>query len=170
MPTADGPRIPDPGFAGDDGSADPVLRAALAAYADGSGRQVEVLAALQASRLLVPVVALAGELDVDPGGLVREKTSDMATVLLARPDGRRGMLAFTGLDSLAAWDPAARPVPVPARLAARAAQQEEADALVLDVAGPARFAIQGQDLVALAAGWTLTRLGDRTGWIRPPTP
>lgn len=169
MSRDDGLRIPDPGFAGDDGAPDPALRELLAAYAEGRARQVEVLAAVQSSRLLVPVVALAGEVEVDDAGLVRDKTSDMAAVLLSRPDGRRGLLAFTGLDSLAAWDPQARPVPVPAALAARAAQQEEADALVLDVAGPARFAIEGPDLQGLAAGWQLTRVGDRSGWIRPPT-
>lgn len=170
MPIDDGQRIPDPGFAGDDGAADPALRELLAAYVEGRARQVDVLAAVRASRLLVPVVAVAGEVGADALGLVREKTSDMATVLLTRPDGRRGLLAFTGLDSLAAWDARARPVPVPAALAARAAQQEQADALVVDVAGPARFAIEPPDLQGLAAGWRLTRLGRRSGWIRPPTP
>lgn len=168
MPSDDGQRIPDPGFAGDDGAPDPALRELLAAYAVGRARQVDVLAAVQASRLLVPVVAVVGDVEVDAAGLVREKTSDMATVLLTRLDGRRGLLAFTGLDSLAAWDAQARPVPVAAAGAALAARQEGADALVLDVAGPARFAVEGPDLHGLAAGWQLTRLGERSGWIRPP--
>ncbi|MBP8539568.1 SseB family protein, partial [Streptomyces sp. MK37H] len=52
--------IPDPGFSGDDGSADPRLTAALAAWADDRSAEPEVLAALTDARLLVPVVAILG--------------------------------------------------------------------------------------------------------------
>jgi hypothetical protein len=128
-----------------------------------------VLAPLTTARLVVPVVAIAGEVEVDEAGLAHDKTSDMAAVLMTRPDGRRGLLAFTGTATLAAWDPAARPVPVSATTAARAALQEQADALVVDVGGPVRFVVQGEDLRALAAGWTLTSVGGRSAWIRPAT-
>ena len=158
--------IPDPGFGDDEGAADPAVTAALTAYADG-GALGEVLGALQDSRLLVPVVAVLGEVDVDEQGLAHDKTSDMAAVLVARPDGRRGLLAFSGQEAMRRWDPDARPVPVAAQLAAKAALQEGADALVVDVAGPASAAVAGDDLRALAAGWRLTRVGERTGWIRP---
>ncbi|MFS7877219.1 SseB family protein [Streptomyces asiaticus] len=56
--------IPDPGFSGDDGSADPRLTAALAAWADDRSAEPEVLAALTEARLLVPVVAILGEAEV----------------------------------------------------------------------------------------------------------
>ncbi len=46
-----------------------------------------------------------------------------------------------------------------ARLAAQSAIQDGADALVVDVAGPATFAIEGDDLTGLAAGWRLGRVG-----------
>ena len=159
--------IPDPGFPGDDGTADPALTAALAAYASGDGGYAAALAALVDSRVVVPVVAIAGEVEVDEAGLAHDKTSDMAAVLLTRPDGRRGLLAFSGTATLTAWDPDARPVPVTARTAARAALQEGADALVVDLAGPVRFPVEGEDLRGLAAGWTLGRVGDRSAWIRP---
>jgi hypothetical protein len=159
--------IPDPGFAGDDGAVDPALAALLASYAAGEVDRVAVLAGLTTARLLVPVVAVAGEVEVDDAGLARDKTSDMALVLMTRPDGRRGVLAFTGSAPMAAWDPAARPVPVTTRTAATAALQERADALVVDLAGPARFVVDGDDLHALAGGWRLTRVGERAGWIRP---
>lgn len=159
--------IPDPGFAGDDGTADPGLAAALSAYAAGTGEYVEVLAALQRGRLLVPVVAVLGEVEVDADGLALDKTSDMAAVLLTRPDGRRGLLAFTGAEALRSWSHDARPVPVAAATAAQAALQEQAHALVVDVAGPVRFPIEGEDLRGLAAGWRLTRVGERSAWIRP---
>ena len=160
-------RIPDPGFGNDDGSADPALTAALASYAAGTTGLAEVLGPLQTARLLVPVVAVLGEVEVDDRGLTHDKTSDMAAVLMARPDGRRGLLAFSGQETMRRWDPAARPVPVTAQLAAQAALQEQADALVVDLAGPASAVITGEDLEAVAAGWQLTRLGEHTGWIRP---
>lgn len=166
--TAEPPRLlPDPGYAADDGAGDPALTAALTSYAEARAGLAAALEVLQDARLLVPVVAVLGEVEVDGRGLAHDKSSDMAAVLVARPDGRRGLLAFSGTETLHRWDAQGRPVPVPARLAARAAVQEEADALVLDVAGPASAAITGEDLRALAAGWRLTRVGGRTGWIRP---
>lgn len=166
-PRFSGSRIPDPGFAGDTGQADPAVRDAMAAYAAVPARYVEALAALQRSRLLVPVVALLGEVEYDAAGLAHDKSSDMAAVLLQGPDGRQGLLAFTGQPSLTAWNPDARPVPVTTQTAARAALQDHADALVIDVAGPTMLAIEGDDLLAVASGWRLARVGERTGWVKP---
>lgn len=167
MPDHDRPRVPDPGFPGDDGSAAPEVTDALGRYAAGEADQATALAALLESRLLVPVVAMPGETEVGTDGLARDKTSDMATVLITRRDGRRGMLAFTSTDALAAWDPDARPVPVTTATAARAALEENADALVVDIAGPVRFVIRADDLTGAAEGWRLTRVGGRSAWIRP---
>src|SRR4051794_37144003 len=66
----------------DAGDADPALAAALAAYAADPAREPEVLAALAGARLLVPVVATLGEAETGPDGLVRDKSADMATVLM----------------------------------------------------------------------------------------
>jgi hypothetical protein len=159
--------IPDPGFAGDDGSADPQLAAALAGWARGEASYADVLRALQGARLLVPVVAVLGEVEHDEAGLAHDKTSDMATVLLRGADGRLALLAFTGTASLAAWNPEGRPVPVVAAVAARAALQDGAAALVVDLAGPTRFVVEADDLDGLAGGWTLARVGAETAWIRP---
>lgn len=160
--------IPDPGFAGDDGSTAREVAAALAAYdEDPRARHLDTLAVLQDSRVLVPVVAVLGEVEHDPGGLAHEKSSDMAAVLLTGQDGRRALLAFTGTAALAAWDAAARPVPVTLRKAALAAVQQEADALVVDVAGPVLFALEGELLRAVAAGSVLVRLPDGWGWTSP---
>ena len=63
----------------------------------------------------------------------------------------KGLLAFTGLDSLHAWDPAARPVPVSGSMAASAALDDDATALVIDVCGPVRHVVQGADLAGLAS-------------------
>jgi hypothetical protein len=65
--------------------------------------------------------------------------------------GQKGLLAFTGVDSLANWDPAARPVPVLGAEAAQSAIADGAEALVIDVAGPQRYVVTGIALVELAA-------------------
>lgn len=158
--------IPDPGFADDDGSADPGLAAALTTYA-GTGDSVPVLRTLCGARLLVPVVAVLGEVEHDERGLAHDKTSDMATVLLTGADGRQALLAFSSLQTLAAWRPDARPVPVSAVHAAQAAVSEGAAALLVDVAGPVVFAVEGADLEPLAAGWRLQSVGEGAGWVGP---
>jgi hypothetical protein len=163
-------RILESSFPDDTGAADPGVVAALAGAAGDASRYPEALVALQDSRLLVPVVAVLGEVEHDADGLAHDKSSDMAAVLLRGADGRLALLAFTGTDALAAWDPEARPVPVPARVAAQAALQDGAAALVVDLAGPARLVVQGEDLTGLAAGWSLARVGDGFGWIRPSSP
>ena len=176
--------IPDPGFADDDGGVDPVVATALAAYdrageADERSAHLDALAVLQDSRVLVPVVAVLDEVEYDapPGGgagsgLPREKSSDMAAVLMTGRDGRTALLAFTGTTSLDRWAQTydggeARPVPVPARQAARAALQDQAVALLVDVGGPVLFVIEGEDLRSLAAGHRLLRLDGRWAWVQP---
>ena len=91
----------------------------------------------------------------------------MATALLTGQDGRMALLAFTGLESLNAWRPDARPVPVAAVLAARSALQEGAAALVVDVAGPTPYALEGDLLDGLARGWTLVDTVDGPAWAEP---
>lgn len=137
-----GRRIATPdSFSGDDGRADPRWEAA---YADPD--HVEDL--LRAGvRLLVPIVAVLDEADAETGA---DKSSHMASVSLVQADGRRGLLAFTGVESLARWDPAARPVPVTSHQVAAAALEEGADGVLVDIAGPVRFAIDGEFLAELA--------------------
>lgn len=159
--------IPDPGFAGDDGAADPAVIQALSSYAaDPDRRHAATLEVLQHARLLVPVVAVLGEVEHDEQGLAHDKTSDMAAVLITGRDGRTALLSFTSTASMRTWNPEARPVAVSARLAARAALQDEADALLVDISGPVLFAIEGQDLRDLAEGLVLRRVGDGWGWTR----
>jgi hypothetical protein len=163
-----GVRLLGSAFPNDTGAADPTLQRALDDYAtapDDETAYAAALAALSGSRVLVPVVAVLGEVELDATGLAHDKSSDMATVLLTGADGRQALLAFTDISSLARWDPQARPVPVSTTVAARSAVQEGAAALLIDVAGPVRLVVEGEDLVRLAAGWTLGRVGDRWAWI-----
>jgi hypothetical protein len=160
--------LPDPGFDGDDGSTSALLSTALAAYAGAPDALHETtLEVLQDARLLVPVVAVLGEVEVDEQGRAHDKTSDMATVLMRGQDGRDALLAFTGTESMRRWDPAARPVPVSVATAAQAAVQDGAAALLVDVAGPVLFVVETDDLAELARGHRLVRVGDRHGWLRP---
>lgn len=159
--------IPDPGFADDDGSADPAVTAALAAYdASPQTAHAATLAVLQDSRVLVPVLAVLGEVEYDEQGLAHDKTSDMATVLITGRDGRTALLSFTSTAALEAWNPEARPVAVELRKAALSAIQDGADALLVDVAGPVLFAVEGEELQALAEGLVLRPVAGEghSGW------
>jgi len=140
------------GDPGDDGAPDPGVRAALDAYAAGRGSEHAALTALAACRLLVPVVALLTDAEPGgPGGLRQEKSSEMALPTLIGADGRAALPAFTCLDTLTRWRADARPVPVPAAGVWRSGLQD-ASAVVIDVAGPVPFAVDGARLAALAEG------------------
>jgi hypothetical protein len=139
--------VAEPKFPGDDGTADPLVLAALTAYATCQGSEHAALTALSRSRLLVPVVAVLAESD-DRGA---EKSTEMALPTLVAQDGSRAVLAFTCLDALKRWRSDARSVPVPAASAWLAGTQE-AGVVVIDVAGPVPLAVDGARLAALAEG------------------
>jgi len=167
----------DARYRDDHGNADPAVAAALAAYAAGTGGEHAVLVALAGSRLLVPVVAvradeqtvpadeqtvlpgeqtvLAGERTetLGPRGLPvhGEKVSEVAMPSIIGRDGRPALAAFTCLDAVRRWRPAARPVPVPALGVWQSAVQESS-AVVIDIAGPVPLAIEGARLAAMAVG------------------
>lgn len=157
-------------FPGDDGTATPETRRALAAAVGSTDRNayLSAVAALCLDRVLVPVVATATRIGETEAGLATDKEADMAVVLLQTADGRRAMLAFTGTDALQAWDPSARPVPVTIDLAAQAAVADGAVAVLVDFAGPHPLVLEGEILSELAAGHRLTALADaQFGWAVP---
>lgn len=131
------------GFETDDGDADPGLRAAL--DADDSA----LMAAVAGGRFLVPIVAEPTEVDTT-GPLAVEAQVDMAVVTLVGPDGQRALPVFTGLDTLAAWDPAARPSPVTAERMAQAAVSEGCDVIVVDLGAPHSRVLRPSMVWALA--------------------
>ena len=166
----------------DHGQVPPAVLAALTAYAAHEGSLASVLLALQDGRLLVPMVEVPDgtftdhehddhddhDHDHPPGA--HHRGPQLAAVSLQRPDGRRGLLAFTGTEPLARWNPDARPLPLATRRAAETAVRDGAAALVIDVAGPVQVVVQGAELAALAQGWTLGRIGDRAGWVPTGVP
>jgi hypothetical protein len=153
----------DARFSADDGSAEPAVAAALAAFAAGTGSEHAALLALASGRLLVPVVAApvpdedGGREDASPAvspaarAAAAEKTSEMSIPTLVGQDGRAAVPAFTCLASMTRWQPGARPVPVDAISVWRSAVSDSC-AVVLDVAGPVPLAVDGARLAALAAG------------------
>lgn len=134
-------------FQGDDGSADPRLRALLG-DPETYAAQREIVDRLLDGRVLIPVVANLDEKDASGA----DKHSHMATVTIADETGRKALMCFTGVDSVALWRADARPIPVAGVEAAQAALQEDCAALLLDIAGPTRYALAGTGLWALAAG------------------
>lgn len=145
-----GRSLAQPAFPDDDGAADPDVRALLA---DATLPPRVKARALREVRLLAPVVAVLDA--ASEGG--EEKDSHMAVVSVLNTEGEAALLAFSGIDSLAAWDPAARPVPARGRDLADAARAEGARGIVVDLAGPARVVLADDALAALAGDLDLDR-------------
>lgn len=129
---------------------------------------LRAVAALCGDRLLVPVVATATRLGEAVGGLASDKEAEMSVVTLQAQDGRRALLAFSGLDALQNWQPDARPVPVTVDRAAQTALNEGFTAVLIDLAGPHPLVIEGEVLGELAAGHRLMELAEgEFGWVIP---
>ncbi len=142
----------DPGrSSADDGSAPPVLLAALTGAAHG-GSAVAVIDALRDTRLLVPLLAERGDQGVGPHGRTVDKTQELSIVTVTSPDGRTVLPAFSSVATMAGWNPAARPIPVEARRVALAAGAEGTEQLVVDPGSPTEFVAGRSALRALATG------------------
>lgn len=137
------------------------MRSSLEAVLDPT-TYLRAVADLCSARLLVPLVA-SGEAGGD------HAHAELAAVSLRGADGRLGLLAFTGIDSLVAWNAQARPVPATLDDAAASVAEAGADVLLIDVAGPTPLEITGQLVDHLARGERLVELspGD-FGWLQPP--
>ena len=134
------------GNAPEDGAADVRLRAAL------QSTGVSALLTDPDTRLLIAVIP-----DLDSPASAGPQ---MAAATMVNASGLRGLLAFTGVDSLTAWRADARPMPMPSHEVARLALANDCAAVVIDVLGPHRVAVSGADLDSLAAtGITADRRG-----------
>lgn len=141
-----GRSLAQPQFPSDDGRADDVVRRVISAAVEGQIPAESAARALRGARLLATVSAVLDAVD-EHGG---DKDSHMAVVSMVNERGERGLLAFTGTDSLTAWSADGRPVPAYGRDLARAARDDDAQAVVIDVAGPARLVLAGRALDVLA--------------------
>lgn len=159
-------------FAGDDGSPDPEVRAALAGVRD-TDTYLAAVAALCTARLLVPIVATGDENTVVSGTPLSkevpqpDREAEMAAVSIVGADGRRALLAFTGMDSLRAWDAGARPVPGTLDEVAATVPEAGSDVLVVDVAGPMPLELDAALIEPLSQGHRLVELPDGGfGWLQ----
>jgi hypothetical protein len=151
-PRFEGKQIPKSEFNDDDGQADPAVIAALRGYRAGTVARSQVLNVLLGSRLFVPVKAVLDSVEVTDTGQQVEKDSHMATVSVQAADGRRALLAFTSVITMAQWDREARPVAARAQTTAAAARGEGADALLVDFGSEHTFVIEGDSLETMAKG------------------
>ena len=155
---------PNP-HANDDGSADPVLLAALAefrtshyaavaAFESGQGAEwvdpSPVIAAIRETRLLIPMVACLGEAGEGAHGQTVDKSADLAIVTVEGPDGRAAMPAFTSMAAMAAWNKDARPIPIGARKICLAAAAEQTTRVVLDPGSDTNFVLRRPLIAAIA--------------------
>ena len=165
-----GRALPSPSpFAGDDGRADPIVQAVLAEFVGGRPDHRALQHALVGARLLTPIVATAADPATLPAatdgttsaGHKHERVTDLATVAVQGRDGRRALPVFTSLETLAVWDPSARPFPLTAVDAARGAFAEGLAALLIDPRSVPGAVIEGPALLALAESrWWLEPAAD----------
>lgn len=136
--------------AGDDGSADPALLAALNAFHSAGGDRVAIVDAYRSARLLIPLVAAKGDEGTGPTGLRVDKTQELSIVTVAAPDGRRVLPVFTAVDTMTRWDASARPVPVEGVRTALAAVDDETDLIVIDPGSPTEYVVRRPAVWAIA--------------------
>ena len=150
-------------FPGDDGTTPAPIAEALAAHRAGQDpHRQQLVGALAASRVLVPIMAVATETGTTAHGLTGDNGADMAMVSITAPDGTTVLPLFTSVAALGAWRRDARPVPVVGPQAAQAAVQEGCTALVLDAATPPEEG--GAVLLPRSVLWALAQ--GRT-WLPP---
>ena len=138
--------------AGDDGSADPRLLAALRAFRAGTGDQIDIVEAYRSARLLIPLVADMGDEGTGAHGLAVDKTQELSIVTVAAPDGRRVLPVFTSVAALARWDASARPVPADGPRTALAAADDDTDLIVIDPGSETEFVLRRPAVWAIAQG------------------
>ncbi len=142
---------PNP-HSGDDGSADPALLAALTAFREGAGNAGAIVDAYRSARLLIPLVAEAGDVGIAPSGHTVDRTQELSIVTVAAPDGRPVLPVFTSVATMAAWDPAARPVPADGIRTALSAAADDTDLIVIDPASATEFVLRRPAVWAIGQG------------------
>jgi hypothetical protein len=140
----------------DDGSAPPALLAAIDAFHTGTTGEADVVAAIRASRLLVPLVARLDEAGTNDHGHTVDKSAELAIVTVTAPDGRAVLPAFSSTDAMRTWNPTARPVPADAVRVALAAASENTDLVVLDPGSASEFVVRRPAVWAIGQSrdWT----------------
>jgi hypothetical protein len=143
-----------PVTAGDTGTANPRLAAALRAWAavPGLATTAEVHAAYAGARVFLAITATSTGTRIDAGtGLRAESGAELSLLTLVGSAGGRAVPVFLDVGAAVGFRPGARPLPLPGPDACTAALQDDAVAVLLDPPGAA-FTIGGPALADLAAG------------------
>ena len=139
-------------WAGDDGSANPALIAAIRDFRSGACSQAKVHEVLRESRLLVPLIADLGEAGEGAHGQKVDKSADLSIVSVSSPDGQSALPVFSSVAAMSTWNPKARPVPIETARVALAAASEQNGRIILDPGSPTEFAIRRTAFQSLADG------------------
>ena len=141
-------------FQGDDGSAPEQLQAALARWAsEKSPSSVsEVVEALRTSRVLVPLLAEAGEFGVTDAGHVVEKSQELSIVTVEGPDGQPVAVCFSDTESMSRWRLDSRPVPVEAQKVAAWVVEDQLARAVINPGSETECVLRRGAIVALLTG------------------
>ncbi len=160
MVSADSAGIPwegrsfhDNPHAADSGETPAEVAQRLAAWRGGTGAFTDLVAAIATSRLLIPLVAHAGD-DFDADHPVMEdKIQELSVVTVSGPSGEKVIPAFTSVAAMTAWNADARPIPIEAQRVALAAASEQTDRIVLNP-GTDSIVIRRPAVWAIAKGET----------------
>lgn len=144
-------------FADDDGTTPPQLEHALLEFRgipldapDKAAYHVALIDAVRTSRLLIPLIAEAGDYGITDAGLVVEKTQELAIVTVAGPSGQKVLPLFSSVQAMHIWNPQARPIPMESRRAALGAVADGAVWIVVDPKSPTEFVMRRPTIEALA--------------------
>lgn len=149
-------------FADDDGSTPEALRVAIANVREAAvgsdlfalaETHIEAILALSQSRLLIPLLAEAGDIGQTSEGRIVEKTQELSIVTVTAPDGRRALPVFSSTETMRRWNPEARPIPAPGPQAALAAAQDETVLIIVDPGTEAlEYGVRRPAIQAMALG------------------
>lgn len=148
----------DTEYANDDGSIPDSFQLAMAAlrasgpHAAESDALAHVVESLRSERLLIPLVAEAGETGLTPDGKVVDKSQELSIPTVAGPDGAAILPVFSNADAMRAWNPKARPVPASVQRVVVAALEDEAQRVVIDGGQETELVLTAPMLRSLAAG------------------
>jgi hypothetical protein len=140
----------------DDGTAPAELTAILSRFHQGDASESDVVDIVRESRLLIPLLAKAGETGTTEAGLTVDKTQELSIVTVTGPDGRAVLPVFSSVDAMSNWNPLARPVPAAGTRVALAAASEKTDLVIIDPLSDSEFVVRRPALwsIAQSTEWT----------------
>ncbi|TQO18917.1 type III secretion system (T3SS) SseB-like protein [Rhodoglobus vestalii] len=134
----------------DDGTAPPKLMDVITRFQQGDATEAEVVDVVRESRLLIPLLAKAGETTTTDAGLTADKTQELSIVTVTGPDGRAVLPVFSSVTAMSNWNPEARPVPAAGTRVALAAASENTDLVIIDPLSDSEFVVRRPALWSIA--------------------